>query len=669
MKQSWGAFWNRHKLSISCILTAITVCLAFVGSYQYYSEFVETAQNRFWSAVCYSTIKLYVFSPTVSAGEATPALYETARWLAPLCTVYWIFKAVESFFWHSLGTVRRRMKGSRQVIVFGYNSDSRQFIEHLSQKRHDDRNAAKKPMDFTEILLVTEEEIPREERLELECKSVLIYQMDFFESSDETVNHNLKKLKLDKTGAIVLFYKEATENFTIFTKLMQYVSTRKHKEEVSGGAHHIICSVQCDDQAVQKVITQYYQKLVEKMEKNHQEIPLSLKLFSLAGMAAERLLADYPLYENCLEAAVNTEQELSLKTIPNPHLLITGFGTFGQAVFENALVQGGLSDISGDEKNGRFTITVFDAAAKKYESMMREKYPRLDRLCRSNFVEMDIRGDGFKACLDELGEKTPFTYAAVCFSNQTTSLLTMIRLAEYFCCTPSRFTPVPIAVRMEQEDSIIKYIRNARAEDSNGMYQKVIPFGTRQKLLTWKNIVNSEFEEKAMAFHDRYTQASGGKKETWNALSLQKKEANRVQVFYGSYMARLVQKLREKAGFNSEEAVGSEEIVRYHLREDKTVCDRNLELWDELLACEHHRWCRFMYANGYIGAEEEAPGIENGTYRRMKAGERYLYGPVHKCLIDDWDRFLKTGDLKNTVKYDLCSVEQYIKGLDAVLEE
>ncbi len=662
MKKTWGTFWNRHKLSISCILTAVTVFLAFIGSYQYYSEFADTAQNRFWSAVCYSTIKLYVFSPTVSAGAATPALYEAARWLAPLCTVYWIFKAAESFFWHSLGTVRRRLKGSRQVIVFGYNSDSRQFIEQLNQKRRDDKNARKNPMDFTEILLVTDEEIPREERLELECKSVLIYQMNFLDESDETVNHNLKKLKLDKTGAIVLFYQEATENFTIFTKLMQYVSTGNYAREVSGSARHIICSVQCDDQAVQKVITQYYQSLVKKMEKSEQEIPLSLKLFSLAGMAAERLLSDHPLYENCLEAAVNGERELSLKAIPNPHLLIAGFGTFGQAVFENALVQGGLSDISEDEKNSRFTITVFDADAKKYESIMREKHPRLDRLCRSNFIEMDIRGDGFKACLDELGEKTPFTYAAVCFSNQTTSLLTMMRLAEYFFCASSRFTPVPIAVRMEQEDSIIQYIRNACKEDLAGMYQNVIPFGTRQKLLTWKNIVNSEFEEMAMTFHDRYARASGGKKETWNALPLLKKEANRVQVLYGSYIARLVRKLEEKAGFDSEEAVSSEEIVRYHLRADKTVYNRNLELWDQLLACEHHRWCRFMYANGYIGVEETSTGIENGTYRRLKAGERYLYGPVHQCLIDDWDRFLKTGDLKDTVKYDLCSVEQYIKG-------
>ena len=74
----------------------VTLFMALIGSYQYYTDYVPTVvQERLYSTVIYSTLQLYLFSPTVDTGEATPILYEAAKWTAPLCTAYWIFKLLE----------------------------------------------------------------------------------------------------------------------------------------------------------------------------------------------------------------------------------------------------------------------------------------------------------------------------------------------------------------------------------------------------------------------------------------------------------------------------------------------------------------------------------------------------------------------------------------------
>lgn len=120
------------------IVTAAVFILAFVGSYQYYSDACNAGAvvpERLWSAVLYSTVKLYAFSATVDPGAATPACYEIAKWTAPLCTAYWIFQLAESLFRHRIGVLKRALGRKKEIFVFGYNEKASFYAESGEGKR------------------------------------------------------------------------------------------------------------------------------------------------------------------------------------------------------------------------------------------------------------------------------------------------------------------------------------------------------------------------------------------------------------------------------------------------------------------------------------------------------------------------------------------------------
>ena len=78
--------------------TAVTFGIALIGSVEYYTQARyagEVVYERLPSTILFSVIKLYAFSPTVSTGVPTPLCYEAAKWLAPLCTAYWLLRALE----------------------------------------------------------------------------------------------------------------------------------------------------------------------------------------------------------------------------------------------------------------------------------------------------------------------------------------------------------------------------------------------------------------------------------------------------------------------------------------------------------------------------------------------------------------------------------------------
>ena len=61
-RERLNRFIERHQKQLGLELTAFVMLLGFIGSYQYYTGYAAgVADDRLWSAVLYSTLKLYVF--------------------------------------------------------------------------------------------------------------------------------------------------------------------------------------------------------------------------------------------------------------------------------------------------------------------------------------------------------------------------------------------------------------------------------------------------------------------------------------------------------------------------------------------------------------------------------------------------------------------------------
>ncbi|RHR51471.1 hypothetical protein DWX10_18025 [Clostridium sp. AF18-27] len=641
-------FTIRYKKQIFVGLTAVVLLLSLIGSYQYYSAYAaQVAPDRFWSAILYSTIQLYVFSPTASPGEATPLCYEIAKWAAPLCTALWLFNALESLFRHQLGLLKRRIGKKKQLAVFGYNDLSDIFIQNLIQNNKKSRNSNDQKRT---ILLVVEKPLEKETSLVLERSGVTILQIDLFNQDHFPLWEQFRKLQVETLSEAILFYDESTWNFTILTGLLEYIG--KKWGSASNSKHRLSCAIRCEDRTVQKIIADYCD---QHDEANH----LSLSMFSIPDIAANALFQEHPLFENCLSAvplAPDMNAGHILSHIPNPHLLIAGVGRYGQAVLEKALLSGTLSPCSKVKGHEKLKITIIDSEALRFRDILESRYPRLRTLCEIEYIASDIRSSQVEK---QLAGLAPVTFIAICFSNQTTCVYAMEKLRAYLtACAKGTGQPcidpgtVPIAVRMKNDDAVIRYRTNNTP---------ICPFGTIGQILTFGNIVRYDMEEQAKSFHQTYMelqtlihpQASkpAHRDDLWNALLYEKKEACRAQVLNRPYFLALIKRLKPLP--DRCEALDYQDGADRFL--EKLAAYPDL---DSLAHLEHTRWCAFCYCCGYAGWNPE-PGEKGQEHRFVLEDGKICFGKVHNCLIDDWNELKMDPTARNTIIYDVCSIYGY----------
>lgn len=673
-RKKWESFWNHYGMSISYSLTILTVILSIIGSYQYYTSYVSNVvPERLWSSVAYSTLKLYLFSPTVGTGAATPLCYEIAKWLAPLCTAYWVFKALESLVWHGIGVLKRGISSKKQTIIFGYNENSLTLIDNIYHENLENADPKKDVL----MILVTEQTLGKEELLKLERKDVIVYQMNFLDDNSLKMMDDFKKLKLWKADEVILLYDDATLNFTIFTQLIKLIhdSRLKHWRRDMEGS--ITCAFQCKDSAVKKVVTSYYgePKLIGdsslSMQKNEPDAkstpvfnPFNLKVFSLPDLAVEQALSNTPIYENCLPAPLKSQTKNNLdfnaymKQIRNPHLLIAGFGSYGQAFFEKALLMGTLSDRSQVDGYTKLRITIIDTKAEHYKNIIYARYPRLDKICTVEFLNLDVCGKNLEEKLDLL---PMFTYAAVCFGSQTTSILTMMQLAKYSFIR-SKGRKIPIVTRMETDGAMVQYIHGMTStrEEQIKNYEYVVPFGARKQLLTRECLINPVMEKEAEHFHQAYEQQASiiydgrpiaySQVDPWYRLDFERKESNRILVLNKPYFKELITRLNT--------ALPDENLILSKGQDQEFLSElKEGKILDVLASLEHTRWCNFCYTYGYVGYDKQ----EKRVYRKVTENERSYYGKVHNCLVDDWQMMKAVPELRDTIKFDLCSIYRYME--------
>lgn len=654
-------WFKRHKSLVVMSITALSFLVALVGSFQYYTQvrYVgEVVYNRLLSTVLFSVLKLYAFSPTVSVGVPTPLCYEVAKWLAPLCTGYWLLRALEAMLRQRMEMISRRFRRKDQILVIGYNEESAQFLSNLGEENF------KKRLDKEReqmAVLVPRQILEQERKLQLERERVLVKPP--LEPGELAEDESFARQCLKNFSEVVLFEADSPGNFTILKHILDRAG--EWGEGALGKQGKARWAVRCENRILKRVMENYYDEFPGRK-------PFELRLFSMAQMAAEELFFREPIFENCLDRVRDWMKGKSpgareiMEQIPNPHLLIAGFGRFGQAVFEEALLCGTLSFCSRVEGYERLRITIIDRQAEKCREMVESRYPRIQKICQVEYIAASIDSIQVERKLRML---PPATYGAVCFSDQTTGVEAAEKLRWYFDAGfgregeeddfPKR---IPIAVRMQSNGSVLRFLMQQEGRGGAGR-GVLLDFGSGKRILNRSGVIGSRPEEEAKDFHRNYCRiqrrmegaVSGtegeDREELWNGLNFEQRESNRAQVKNRPYMQELLKILPPLPPV--------EETFKNVRDTDRFLQELEAgEILDVLAAQEHFRWCSFHYGRGYVGRCQDRR--DKGKVRRlMEDGEVYC-GKVHNCLIDRWEDMKKDSQARKTISYDVCGIYGYL---------
>ena len=663
-------FFRKYRRVLSRLLTAAAVLLALAGSWQYYAspDYAGTViHERLISNVLFSTLKLFAFSPTVSLGVTTPILYEAAKWLCPLCTGYWIFSAVETLLRNRFERLSRKLRKRKQTAVFGCNPESLQFIRSLREE------SAGGAASGGACALFSEETLSQEERLRLERSHIIVEDTGVFGDFDGKDGSRPLRRFFEDFSEAAFFSEDSFRNFVLFRSMAEYLG--QHPEAAE--KEDFLCLVRCEDRLMERMVMEYYDSI-------RKGTPLDMHLFNLPSLAARELFSREPVYGNILEGLESgtggcRQGEALFSNIPQPHVLIAGFGSYGQAVLRETLLTGDLTPCSKAAGYERLRVTIIDRNQEKVLSFLRDCCPAIERICVLQVIEADIRSLRVEEALDQY---PLFTYGAVCFSEPLLNIEAVKKLERYLTIRlsekPVRETEpglfdaaaatIPLALRMDEDPERFMVL----LEREGNLPVKILPFGNRAGMLKRKYLAAPEMEKEAADFHAAYCRlqklmfenpgetadksgdgpgagdGTADERILWRQLDYEKRCSNRAQALCRPYLRRLAALLSEFPPKEEILSCGSDTGALFSKLAEFPVLDRLAE-W------EHRRWSNFHYVSGYVGYDPDPENKGKNKRIETETGEK-LYGRVHNCLIEDWEALKRDPYGASTIIYDVCAV-------------
>lgn len=600
-----------------------------------------------------NVFKAFLFSPSISIEDAKILIklqdpnvfkslicyfYMAVIILAPICTAVAVLKTIEKTVrgWSNIF----KNIFHKKVFIFGYNKYSKEFVKNIVDSN-------------IRVIVVTQKPLLDSERLELLRKGIVVIDGDFTNGKDYDMKYGFRKMKIEKADSIVLFEELATTNFSILLNIIEYYDSIEEKRKVFKQIYnndeiiYIKCSISCEDDGMQEVITDYYDRYIDEASaETNRKIHIDLKQFSIPEIQAKELFSRKPIYQYNLKdkrtySKKHYEWEESTNVCTNPwdtHLVIVGFGKLGQNVLLQALNLGNLQsksiitidifDKNIDEKKGIFAKRFSHENVEINEKFISfpKKSENVDGKVIIRFHKIDIRTIDFE---DELRKLENVTYIAICFEDSSLSTMSMVTIEKYF-------KNAPIMVHMDVDKKVIDYIKK-----NSKSYKEVFPFGTKKEVLDKDAIIENEMDIKAILYNCKYDEYCKYNKKTkeegmshisrkklgaWNQTILLKKNSSRKSIEHETIkiilmlvdswqnqditddiimkkVSVLLDCLEKHKDYEDENVKQIREYLEDAYREIKVDKVNEIlsvdKILEELAALEHRRWCNFMFANGY----------------------------------------------------------------------
>jgi len=303
------------------------------------------------------------------------------------------------------------------------------------------------------------------------------------------------------------------------------------------------------------------------------------------------------------------------------HLLIIGFGKYGQSIALEAIKIGHFYN------GNSLKITIVDQVKTEFDAFNKfynyDSIPDLDL----EFKEVNIHSKEFD---EQIIKNFNATYVVICIDNDNSTQLFLQDLNLKLIQNENFIEKeIPIAVRIRDEESPIN-------NKNNNINLIKLELTTINNIKGIDEKEGVDLNDKARKLHEMW----GG---TWKGLSFHEKDKNYApadhEVLKLDVIEHLIQKHGEKNVVN---AILIEEEVEHHKFKELS------EMQQKMIDMEHRRWNAYHYINGWIYGEKR-----NNDFK------------IHTCLVD-------TKELENLPQdkqdYYLNDMNNWRKALEKYME-
>ena len=319
------------------------------------------------------------------------------------------------------------------------------------------------------------------------------------------------------------------------------------------------------------------------------------------------LTATRKLFQSkCLTTGVNTFD----KNKEQVHLLVIGFGNYGQSVALEAIKLGHFYN------GNSLKITIVDQSKTAFDAF--KKYYNYESIAalELEFVLMNVESKDFdKRILDNFDA----TYVAICLSDDNTTQLILQDMAAKLHQNESLDGKhIPFAVRIKEDD------------DLRCNYESIDILKFEQT--TIKDIKGVDLNDKAQDLHEMY----GG---IWEGLSFHEKDKNYAPADHEIIKTAVIKNLIHEHG---QEEV--EKAVSLQKQKDKHYKFNELsDMQQKMIDMEHRRWNAYHYINGWKSKDIYDKDAEH---------------KLHPCLIN-------TSKLENLPKAKDFKIDYYVEDINS----
>lgn len=565
-----------------------------------------------WMMIAENSIKAFSFKSNISIATVAKVIRESqdireivvgyfyafAVFVAPFCTIAYIYKAVERFlrirhwkWWFQKEKIR--------CIIFGYNEEVKALLDKYDK-------------DNYRIHLVSED-INEEQSLEMLRKGVIVHKVDLLKNPDDAV-YFLKQMEMKAVQNIILFDSSSARNFSLY-KLFHNDQIKQNIEV----RDELKFYCRCEDACIQSIFEDYHDANIEKC--------WDVEIVSLPELRVRQMLSGNRLHQYYLKGSDNKRTGADLKAC-DLHMLVVGFGKLGQQLVLQAMNQGVVSsennividvvDFNIGQKKSIFANYFNDEYVEITENEMRIPSEKADGNFVIRFHKMDIRFHEFRKFLDVYGSaKDIFTFVAICLKNTDISLHCLTQVQKYLIRN-GKAEDVCVAVRMEYDKNMAQYLK-----DENKNYKNVFVIEDARSTISLKELLHDKESVYAKKFNwiysrcNLYTEAQyqemlaqnpevkkEDEQQAWRKLPLVLRNSNRALAYHQEVKKLYIEGKKFDKYFGPDGIFlkdkgkvwickSEEEVAK--LQNDK----EKYPLIYELSKLEHRRWCYYMASCGW----------------------------------------------------------------------
>lgn len=508
--------WQSFEWPVVGGLVGLSVLLGYIG----FAKLPGAARSPL--DCLYLALQLFV----LQSGDVARISWElqVARFLAPAVTVYTAVKAAAVILREQWQLLRLRLMDGHVVICgLGRNDqlvkDFRRAGEPVVVIEKDEENDEIKPSrDLGAIVLV----------------------------GDATDRAMLRKARVHRARQVVVICGSDGLNVEVAFQILRILRDRREVVRRPVACFIHVVSLELWSLFRQNPLCAETADLAE------------VRHFTVYGNAARLLFRDSPLDHERITA----EDPRSVR------LGIVGFGQMGERVALQAARSAHLA-------HGRLLeIRVVDREAGLRRRGFSHRYPQLDRVCATTFVEGDAEDPAVLTdLLDWVRDDQALGSLVICFDDDSRGLACAMRLmaglGEHH---------VPISVRMSDATGLATLLR---ARDDGAPRTRAHPFGMVNLTCTREMVITEQLDTLARAIHERYVAQRRAQSSSpddpslqpWERLPDDLKDSNRHQADH------IPVKLRAIGCTSSPTRVGGTPVAGFTPGEQQT-----------LARMEHARW-------------------------------------------------------------------------------